>query len=297
MSAKKTLGDLNSDELRHLYVEKQQQERAARLEHFRRTGRVVKSRRVAAPLDTQLEKVSAVPLEKEAKPKRKPRAIDRILLVVEILAVLGLAYILFNGAKVLRELNLEIASALKAPTQQPTTLPSLVVLPSGHTAPNSAEGAQPNLAEIPEHLRPVIQSLPNIPLPTPSPIHAIRIKIPALEVDAPVVQGDDWEQLKKGVGQHIGSANPGQDGNMVLSAHNDIYGELFRYLDKLEPGDEVIVYSSNASYTYIVQGTQIVEPTAVEVMAPTENPVVTLISCYPYLIDNKRIVIKADLQD
>ncbi len=40
----------------------------------------------------------------------------------------------------------------------------------------------------------------------------MRIEIPALKVDAPVVQGDGWEQLKKGVAQHIGSANPGEGG-------------------------------------------------------------------------------------
>jgi len=38
-----------------------------------------------------------------------------------------------------------------------------------------------------------------------------------------------------------------------------------------------------------------VEPTQVEVMSPTTDPVVTLVSCYPYMVDNKRIVISAAL--
>jgi sortase A len=197
----------------------------------------------------------------------------------------------------LRMLNAEVVQAIAQPTLSPTPLISAVVLPSGHTPPNSPEGAQPNEAEIPEHLKPLVQSLANLPVPTPAPEQAIRIQIPAINVDAPVVQGDGWEQLKKGVAQHIGTANPGQTGNLVLSAHNDIFGEIFRYLDKLQPGDEIIVFTNQKQYTYVVDGTRVVEPTSVEVMAPTGSPVVTLISCYPYLVDKQRIVVRANLQN
>jgi sortase A len=125
---------------------------------------------------------------------------------------------------------------------------------------------------------------------------AIRIQIPAIGVDAPVVQGDSWEQLKKGVAQHIGTPNPGKSGNVVLSGHNDIYGEVFRYLDRLHPGDKVILFTNQRQYTYVITGAQMVEPTAVEVMAPTPDARVTLISCHPYLVDIHRIVVSAVLQ-
>jgi len=142
-----------------------------------------------------------------------------------------------------------------------------------------------------------VQSLANLPIPTPGPEQAIRLQIPAIGVDAPVVQGDGWDQLKKGVGQHIGSANPGQVGNVVLSGHDDVFGEIFRDLINLQPGDQVILYTAQHQYIYVVTGSQIVEPTQVEVMAATGDPTVTLISCYPYLIDNKRIVVSAKLQN
>src|SRR5262249_17247727 len=144
---------------------------------------------------------------------------------------------------------------------------------------------------------PIVQSLANLPVPTPGPGSAVRIEVPALTLDAPVVQGDGWEQLKKGVAQHIGSSDPGQPGNVVLSAHNDVYGELFRNLDKLQPGDQVILYTLQRQYVYVVDRTEIVEPTQVEVMASTGAPSVTLISCYPYLIDKQRIVVFARLQN
>ena len=172
-----------------------------------------------------------------------------------------------------------------------------VVLPSGHTPPNAPGGTRPNEAEIPEHLRPLVQSLAEIAIPTPGPEQAIRIQIPALAIDAPIVQGDGWEQLKKGVGQHIGSVNPGQPGNLILTAHNDVFGEIFRYLDRLKRGDQIIVYTNQRSYTYTVSASLIVEPTQVEVLASTSDETITLISCYPYLVDNQRIIIQGVLQD
>jgi sortase A len=210
--------------------------------------------------------------------------------------VVGFIFVLLNGLNIIRELNREVVSVLEQPTLTPTPLVVAVVLPSGHTPPNAEGGTRPNDAEIPEHLQPLVQSLASIPIPTPGPEQAIRLQIPALHIDAPVVQGDGWEQLKKGVGQHIGSADPGDDGNVVLSAHNDIFGEIFRELDRLKRGDQIILFTNQRAYNYIVVDTEVVEPTHVEVMDATNQPTVTLISCYPYLVDDQRIVIKARLQ-
>ena len=83
---------------------------------------------------------------------------------------------------------------------------------------------------------------------------------------------------------------------MVLSAHDDIYGEIFRRLDALAPGDEIQIYTASQIFVYVITRTRIVEPTEVSVMSPTAHPSLTLISCYPYMIDNKRIVVLADLK-
>jgi len=298
MKRKHSAEDLSVEELRLLLMEKQRAKRQRRLEHFRRSGRLVLVE--TEPPSTSLENLRSEPLNEETPPTRQSRSrswLDRFLLAVELLAVLGLAFVLLNGFTLLRDLNREVASLIEQPTPTPTPAIMAVVLPSGHTPPNAPGGARPNEAEIPEHLRPIMLSLPEPPIPTPSVEQAVRIQIPAIKVDAPVVQGDGWEQLKKGVGQRLGTPNPGQRGNIVLSAHNDIFGEIFRDLDKLKPGDQVILYSSQRAYVYIVQQTQIVEPTRVEVMAPSQEPIVTLISCYPYLIDNQRIVVTARLQE
>lgn len=291
MARRKAPEDLSVEELRRLLVEKRRGSRKERLEHYRRTGRVADAAPEVIPsVDTQDAEYALVT---PVAPRR--RIMDRILLGVEVLAVVGIIGVLMSGFGLLQDLNREVAAALNPVTPTPTPLVMAVILPSGHTPPDAQGNTRPNEAEIPEHLRPMVQSLENIPAPPASVSQAIRIQIPSLKVDAPIVQGDGWEQLKKGVGQHIGTADPGVDGNVVLSAHNDVYGELFRYLDRLQPGDQVILYTQERQYIYVVDRTVVVKPTQVEVMAPTADPTVTLISCYPYLVDTERIVVFAKL--
>jgi sortase A len=298
MARRKSPEELSVEELRRLLIEKRRGARRERLEHFKRTGRVVDVAPDAladsAPVVETVESDGDAPVVPASK---RRRFLDRLLLVVEVLAVAGLIGILISGLGILQDLNQEVASALVQETLTPTPLVMAVVLPSGHMPPDAQGNTRPNTDEIPAHLQPMVQSLANLPVPTSAPDQAIRIQIPAIKIDAPVVQGDGWEQLKKGVGQNYGSANPGQNGNVILSAHNDVYGELFRYLDKLQPGDQVVLYTQQRQYTYVVDRTAIVEPTAVEVMASTGSPTVTLISCYPYLVDKQRIVVFARLQN
>ena len=298
---RRPVDDLSIPELRHLLLEKQHNAHNQRLAHYQKTGRVVQvTQESGANSVTGLsyQALDAQPASGERPARRKSRArwFDSILLFVEAAAVIGLVFVLYRGNSILQNLNQEVVAALEQPTLEPTPLYVAVVLPGGHIPPTGAEGAQPNYAEIPEHLQPIVQSLANIPIPTSSPEQTIRIQIPAIKVDAPVVQGDGWDQLRKGVGQNIGSANPGKNGNVVLSAHNDVFGEIFRDLDKLQTGDQVILFTTTRQYTYTVQKSLVVEPTFVEVMKETADPVVTLISCYPYMVNNQRIVIQATLQ-
>jgi sortase A len=295
--------DLSEQELRRLLLDKRHDARQKRLQRFRRTGRAVSLSPDLPPAAFQ-EWRTQEPVEADetssasssVRPSRR-RWYDGILLLIEILAVLGLAGLMLNWFGLLQSLNQEVASALQQETLTPTALITAVILPGGHTPPSSAGGSKFNQAEIPAHLLPLVQSIANLPAPTPGPSQAVRIQIPAIGVDAPIVQGDGWEQLKKGVGQHIGSADPGETGNVVFSAHDDVFGEIFRNLDKLMPGDKVLVFTAQQQYVYLVTASQIVLPTQVEVMNPTSEPMVTLISCYPYMVDNKRIVVFAKLQN
>jgi sortase A len=288
--------DLSLQEIRFLLVEKRRKWRHVRLEHFQRTQRVIPCLNEWNNTDV-LDNVLSSPRNKARYFQEARRTWPSYLLPgVEFLAIIGIIAVVVSSLSALDVLNRSVSAALMQPTIAPSPMIQAVVLPDGHTPPNRPGGAKPNEAEIPVHLRPVWQSLSNLPTPMPAIEQAIRIQIPAIGVDAPVVQGDGWEQLKKGVAQHIGTPNPGENGNIVLSGHNDIYGEVFRDLDLLNPGDKIILFTNQRQYTYVTTDTQMVEPTAVEVMAPTPDARVTLISCHPYLVDIHRIVVSAVLQ-
>jgi sortase A len=287
--ASKDPKDLSVRELERMLAAKRLAERRERLEQFRRNGRAL------APLPVPHEEVN-LPAASAAPASRSRRVLDRLLLFVEVGAAVGLVLVLVNGAGLLDQLNREVTSALGRTT--PTPLITAVVLPSGHTPPNSPGGAQPNQEEIPANLRALVQSLPVRSAPTSGPEQAVLLDVPALgKLGIPVVEGDSWNELKQGVGHHIGSADPGRPGNVVLSGHNDIYGEVFRDLDKLAPGDEIRVATASQVFTYRVIGWRLVAPTDVAIMSATPRATLTLISCYPYMIDNQRIVVFAELAE
>jgi sortase A len=326
MSDKREINDLTVEELEQLLYIKRRSKRQNRLRRLKAEGRVVEIEQDLDPdspaletdeLETEADEYSAdvvidfdmdAQLEEEEEDEERsaipwrPFA-NRFLLVVEIVAVVGLIILAYLIWQTTRELNEEIAevqqaesASLALPTPTATPVIGVVVLPSGHKPPVNGRQPEPGEAgEIPEHLLPILDAYVPPPVPTPGPEQARRIQIPAIDLDKPIVQGDNWEELKKGVGQHVGSGLPGEQGNIVLSAHNDIYGEIFRHLDQLAQGDEIVISTDRNSYTYVVRDLQVVEPTDVWVMAPTNHASTTLISCYPYLVNNKRIVIFADL--
>jgi len=234
--------------------------------------------------------------EEEGRQKRTIRwdwLRDKSLLVIEATVLMGLIIVLLASVVTLREVNETSSRAQQLPTLTPTP-PIQVVLPSGHTPPDVSGDSAP--AEVPAHLRDLVNEITPLPVPTPGPEQAVRIQIPVIGVDAPVVEGDDWESLQQGAGHHIGSANPGERGNCVISAHNDIFGEIFRDLPELDLGDEILLHTASQAYRYEVTQKRIIEPTEVSVMEPTSSPVLTLISCYPYGVDTQRIVVIAGLR-
>jgi len=311
MPDRRPIDQVSTEELERILAIRKRKERAKRLRRLAVQGRIASVDPLpaepggVAPTFDAKGRYRSVEAEGEEEPpteKRSRRGIawgwvfNKFLLIVELIALGGLIYILVSSFLSLRELNQAVNEVRVTPTPTPKPLIDVVVLPSGHRPPSSPGVAEPNPDEIPAHLRSLVQAVTPRPLPTPGPEQATRIVIKSVSVDAPVVQGDDWEQLKKGVGHHLGTANPGERGNMVLSAHNDVFGEIFRHLDRVELKDEILVYSGSRVFRYVVTQKRVIEPTEVSVMYPTSDPTTTLITCYPYLVDNKRIVVIAELQ-
>ena len=311
MSDRRPIDQVSTEELERILAIRKRKERAKRLRRLAVQGRIASVDPLAAepgdviPTFDAKGRYRSVEVKGDQEPTTdmRPRrgiawgwVFNKLLLIVELVALGGLIYILASSFLSLRELNQAVNEVRVTPTPTPKPLIDVVVLPSGHRPPSTPGVAEPNPDEIPAHLRSLVQAVTPRPLPTPGPEQPTRMVIKSISVDAPVVQGDDWEQLKKGVGHHLGTANPGERGNMVLSAHNDVFGEIFRHLDRVELKDEILVYSGSRVFRYVVTQKRVIEPTEVSVMYPTSDPTATLITCYPYLVDNKRIVVIAELQ-
>lgn len=238
--------------------------------------------------------------------------LNKGLLLIEIAAVIGVAYLGYMLFQSIGTLERETAAAQRQANEQrlaslPTIAPTPVlrleeyVLPGGHTPPTAPGGAQFNLNEVPENLLPIVQAqvFPEIiRRPPQTPETALRMIIPKLNLNQSIVQGTDWEALKQGIGQLQNGIKPGDRiGNLVLNAHNDIYGELFRHLDQLEPGDRFQVQTMTQTFTYEITEWTVVGPNDVYVLQNQGRPTATLISCYPYQVNDKRIVVFADRID
>lgn len=185
-------------------------------------------------------------------------------------------------------------------TLAPAT-PATAVAP---TAP-AAEVSPP--AAPPTRTLPAIDSGLLISEP-PDPVRAEwvatveRLVIPAIGVDFKVIEVgwetieengqliSVWQVAEYAVGQHRGSANPGEGDNIVLAGHVGGYGRVFKDLFYLKPGDEVIVYSRGQPYRYLVSERIVVDEEGAppeqrlanaRYIAPTGYEVVTMVTCWP----------------
>ncbi len=165
----------------------------------------------------------------------------------------------------------------------------------GATAPGDELAAQARVIPVPSGPPPAIVGLP-----------PRRIVIPNIGVDSRVIalgttrdrNGDlVWETPPFAVGWYKGTGAPGQPGNMVLGGHisSPNEGAVFKRLPEIRVGDGVIVSTDDQIYLYRVSETVVVSPDRVDVMAPTRDPIATLITCVPDGVYTQRLVVTARL--
>ena len=121
------------------------------------------------------------------------------------------------------------------------------------------------------------------------------IAIPKLGVDMTMYEGIRLTTLDYGPGHWPGTAMPGQLGNVVVGGHRTSSHRVFRNVDQLVPGDEIVFRDGNGVHTYAVDRVEIVDPSAVWIVNPTATPTATLFACHPPGSTAQRIVVFADL--
>jgi sortase A len=106
-----------------------------------------------------------------------------------------------------------------------------------------------------------------------------EIQVPRLQLKAIVVQGDSHTILRRAVGHIPETALPGAPGNVVLAGHRDTF---FRPLRNIRVGDAITLQTSDGAFQYLVESTEVVPASVVEVLKATNGRTLTLITCYPF---------------
>ena len=124
----------------------------------------------------------------------------------------------------------------------------------------------------------------------PHPGTPLKLQIPSIDVDTEVDEGGiiinkqgeaEWETVPFVALHYRETAQVGGRGNAVISGHvvTISWGNVFRDLYKLNFGDEVKVETDEGRFTYIVEDLKLVKPDNVSVMGPSNDPILTLITC------------------
>jgi len=106
-----------------------------------------------------------------------------------------------------------------------------------------------------------------------------RLSIPRLHAVLYVVEGTDAADLHRGPGHLEGSALPGSTGNCVIAGHRDTH---FRLLKDVRQGDQIEIETAAGAFIYRVGGLSIVTQENTASLGPSGQPVLNLITCYPF---------------
>ncbi|HUF73952.1 MAG TPA: class D sortase [Gammaproteobacteria bacterium] len=121
------------------------------------------------------------------------------------------------------------------------------------------------------------------------------LTIPSLQLEVPVYSGTSEINLNRGAGHIEGTAPLSDVGNVGIAAHRDGF---FRKLEDIAIGDEVGLEVRGRTLRYRVVDISVVMPSDVHVIAPTEIPSVTLVTCYPFYFVGaapQRYIVRAEL--
>lgn len=226
-------------------------------------------------------------------------AIGRVLIAAGVLMFGFIAYLLWGTgletARAQRELSAQFDQLLEttpatAPTSAPTTGPTTDQAsgPSTDDTP-STDGPDAETSSGPETA--VDQNLG--PFNAGDPV--ARLEIPSLGIDEIIVAGVGVPELKLGPGHFPETPLPGQFGRASVAGHRTTYGQPFRAIDRLEPGDQMIATTPAGRFVYEVTDSMVVEPSDYHVVNTTvpELANLTLVTCHPVFSSSQRLVVNA----
>ncbi|WP_328748755.1 class E sortase [Streptomyces sp. NBC_00285] len=133
------------------------------------------------------------------------------------------------------------------------------------------------------------------------------LHIPKLDVVVPIAEGvSNKKVLDKGMVGHysegaLKTAMPdAKTGNFSLAGHRNTHGEPFRYINKLSPGDSIVVETQDEYFVYKMTSTlPVTAPSNTSVIAPipkgsgftTAGRYITLTTCTPEFTSKYRLIV------
>jgi sortase A len=106
-----------------------------------------------------------------------------------------------------------------------------------------------------------------------------RFEVPRLGLTTPVAEGVDDGTLGLAIGHFPGTAFPGEAGNVALAGHRNT---ILRVLEEVWPEDVVRLTTQDGVFEYRVEWLAIVDPGRTDVVASTDEPLLTLVTGYPF---------------
>lgn len=171
------------------------------------------------------------------------------------------------------------------------------------TTTPEGEGTEPETpAEAPTTVEPA--PAPAQPAPQPAPKPVVKkpktdtfIKIPAIKLLMPVLQGMTDENLRYAAATFDNGVVPGGSGNYSLAGHRSYtYGRMFNRLDELAPGHLIEITVKQETFTYRVTESFVVNPEDTWVLkSDSSKKSITLVTCTPVRTATQRLIIKGEL--
>jgi len=123
------------------------------------------------------------------------------------------------------------------------------------------------------------------------------LTIPAIGIDLPIRLGATRDHLKRGAVHLTQTSYPigGPNTNAVIAAHRGSVVVMFRDLDKITPGDEIVVTNFRERLVYRAVESVIISPDDVDrITIVPGRDMITLLSCHPRGVNDQRIVLYAE---
>jgi len=145
----------------------------------------------------------------------------------------------------------------------------------------------------------VLRTLFRYRMPPATALEIARLGITVTVVEVASVvdeRGWYWPVPTDAAAHLVGTANPGEPGNIAITGHVDTErgpGVFWRLLD-ICPGDEITVWSAAGTFVYRVVDVQTVAQSERAVLRQTDRETLTLLTCIPDGRYERRLVVRAE---